>query len=246
MSGGTVVRVGRTALVAADAVNFLIMCSCIGALFAAGESVRVAVRWWLIRRRPVLTCAEFASARPGTAVVVVGRTAAGPVITAPRSGTACVGYQSVRVHHHEVSDNYTETTIDAGFERGDTWLHGDADDAEIHLALPVRTRKLFHFNSPMMVRVAHIEDRDNSLRDQRAEQEFIVPADRPVVAAGVVAVADGGSGRLYLDGDDWPNGTAQGRAGDVARRFARDIAVLLCTALALTGLATGLIQVVRR
>ncbi|TYC05182.1 hypothetical protein FXF53_06120 [Micromonospora sp. WP24] len=129
MSDGTVVHVGRTALVAADAVNFLILCICIGALFAAGESVRVALRWWLIRRRPVLTCAEFASARLGTAVVVVGRTAAGPVITAPRSGLACVGYQPVRVHHHEVSDNYTETTTDAGFERGDTWLHDDADDA---------------------------------------------------------------------------------------------------------------------
>ncbi|MEE6259106.1 hypothetical protein [Plantactinospora sonchi] len=214
----------------------------VGALSSGIAAARVALRWWLIGRRPVLTCAEFASARPGTRVVVVGRTAAGPVITAARSGRACVGYQSVRSHDHVVNDNYTETTTDADAESGDTRLHGDVGDAPIHLARPVRTRKLFLFNSAMMVLSARDEDPRNDFHDQRIEQEFIVPADRPVVAAGVVA-ADGDPRVVFLDGDDWPNGTAQGRAGAVARRFARDVAVLLCTALALTGLATALSQV---
>ena len=165
------------------------------------------------------------------------------MITASRSGRACVGYQSVRIHHHVVSDNYQETSTDDGLEQGDTRLYGDVDDAPIHLARPVRTRRLFLFDSPMMVLAAQVEDPDNDMRDQRVEQEFIVPADRPVVAAGLVAAADGDLGGLFLDGGDWPDGTAQGRVGDVARRFARDIAVLLCTALALTGLATELRQV---
>lgn len=246
MSGGAGIRVGHSAVVAADAVRLLVWWIWVGALSSAIAAARVALRWWLIRRRPVLTCAEFESARPGTRVVVVGRTAAGPVITAGRSGRACVGYQSVRSHDHVVNDNYTETSTDADAEQGDTRLHGDVGDAPIHLARPVRTRKLFLFNSAMMVLGARVEDPRNDIHDQRIEQEFIVPADRPVVASGVVAAADGDLGGLFLDGGDWPDGTAQGRVGDVARRFARDVAVLLCTALALTGLATALSQVAGR
>ncbi|GIF78079.1 hypothetical protein [Asanoa siamensis] len=221
-------------------MGILMMCASIGAVFAAVGAAQVALRWWLIRRRPVLTCAEFASARPGTAVVVVGRTAAGPVISAYHSGVACVGFQVVRVHEHVVSDNYTETIKDPGFDNGDTRLHDDVGDATIHVAGPVRTGKMLLFNSPMMVAVRTIEDPRNDNRDRRAEREFVVPANRPVVAAGVVATRDGDPGSLFLDGDGWPNGTARGRLGGVTRRFARDVAVLLCVAVVLTALAIAL------
>ncbi|MGH1554550.1 hypothetical protein ACRAWF_29320 [Streptomyces sp. L7] len=185
-----------------------------------------------------MTCAEFGGAEPGTAVVVVGRTAAGPVLTAPRSRKPCVGYHSVHIHNHVVSGNYEETTRNVGPEQGDTALHGDGE--QVFLAEQVRTRKLFMGNHSAMFIAAEIEDPHNSASDQRTEQEFIAPADRAVVAAGVVTVTTDDPRERFLDWGEWTDGSTQGGIDVLSRRFAWGFVLAMTGTLALAGAAIQL------
>jgi hypothetical protein len=188
----------------------------------------------------VLTCAEFAAATPGTAVVVVGRTAVGPVVSAARSRTPCVGYQSVFIRNRTVSDNYSESTITLGPEQGDLMLHGD-DGATVVLAHEVRTRRLLLSRNPMLVAAAEIEDPNSSRHEQRIEREFVASADRPVVATGVVATVAWDPGRLILDRRNGVDGSAEGTVDDLSQTFTWEIILLVIGTAALAGLAVLLV-----
>ncbi|MFF7473598.1 hypothetical protein [Streptomyces sp. NPDC008092] len=225
-------------------MKLLIVVACLGALLSAGGTVRVVLRRLNIRSRPVLTCAEFGGAEPGTAVMLVGRTAAGPVLTAPRSRRPCVGYHSVRIHSRVISSNAEETTRVVGPAGGDTTLYGDG--ARVFLAEQVRTRKLFMGNLPMMFMARQFEDPRNTASNQRTEQEFIVPADRAVVAAGVVAVTTGDPCERFLDRGHWTDGSTQGGIDALLRRFAREVVLAVIGTLAFAGAAIQLTYLAAR
>lgn len=223
-----------------DPMNPLVLIAGIGAVCSAVGLVRIVWRWLRIRGRPVLTCAEFAAVEPGTAVVVVGRTADGPLLTTPRSHQPCVGYQSVFIRNHTVSDNYEESTISVGPERGDVMLHGD-DGARVRLAYEIRSRNLFVGEQAMMVIGAEATDHDKVSHDRRTERELFVPASRAVVAAGTAAVVDGDPGQLILNSGSWVDGSGRGGVDGLSRRFAGNVALLATSTLGLVGLTIVLI-----
>jgi hypothetical protein len=219
-------------------VQFLILVVGVGTLVAAGNAVRVAVRWWHVRRRPLLTCADFASVARGTLVVVHGRTADGPMINAPRSTLACVGHQTIKFHTHVVSDNYNEHSRDVGFEAGDTDLYGP-DGTRVPLGERIRTSKLFVTAPPMMIIAANSDDPRNDSTDQRTEEEYIVPADLAVVATGVVTLDEHGNRSLEWAGKR--DGSAAGRADRIAHKFVHDLVFLVILTAVLATVTTSLI-----
>jgi hypothetical protein len=222
-------------------VKLLMVLAYLGAVFLFGGTVRTLARWSDIGNRPVLTCGELAGAEPGTPVLLVGRTAAGPVLTVRHGSEPCVGYLSVRTHHRVISDNYEETTTDAGPDSGDVTLHGDG--TRVFLAQRIRTDRLT-MGPAMMTLARTIEDYHYTQSEQRTEQVYVVPPERPVVAAGTVAVND--SGEAYLEWSQWTDGSMQGDADGVSRAFALDFALLLGVTLAVAAAAILLTYLVVR
>ncbi|MDG4762706.1 hypothetical protein O7632_01035 [Solwaraspora sp. WMMD406] len=186
-------------------------------LFRRGQ-----LRWRRLRSRPVLTFAQVAAARPGTKVIVTGRTGNGRLGYGPFSGEPCVWYQIVRRATREISSEATETTETVEQEWGDRHLYTDDGDAPTRIPVTVTLgrQSLLASRSPMIRQ--SVADRDGGTRPGKSItyrlHEYVVVADRPVTVAGVVRRR---GAEPELARDDWTDGTVVGaEPSELSTRYA--------------------------
>jgi hypothetical protein len=195
-----------------------------------GVAIRSLRRWLVLRRLPVVSCTSFTAAEPGTAVILTGRTANGPLLAASRSGRECVHHLTIYVHEYHYSGEGSTVTERIGPGEGDSRLHGEPG-IEVDIDVEVGRRNLFVGAPALLINVPldrpRFTDRPG---DEYYERELITPAGRQVFAAGTVS-----PGRERLEPYYTVTGSAVGDVSDLGRRFRTEIAWLVPSALALTG-----------
>lgn len=210
----------------------LVLMTVVGAAATGGLAIRSLKRWLVLRRLPVVSCTSFAATEPGTAVILTGRTADGPLLAAPRSGRECVHHLTIYVHEYHPSEGGGTVTERDGPSNGDSRLHDEAGIAvDIDIDVEVGRRNLFIGAPALLTDVPLDRPRFTDIPGyEYYERELITPAGRQVFAAGTVS-----PGRERLERYYTVIGSAVGDVSDLGRRFRTEIAWLAPIALALIG-----------
>lgn len=121
---------------------FVVLTTVVGAVATGGLATRSLRRWLVLRRLPVVSCTSFTALEPGTAVILAGRTADGPLLAAPRSGRECVHHLTIYIHEYHYSGEGSTITERIGPGEGDSSLHDEAGIA-VDIDVAVGRQKLF-------------------------------------------------------------------------------------------------------
>jgi hypothetical protein len=209
---------------------WLVILTVVGVVSTGAPAIRSLRHWLVLRRLPVVSGASFLAVKPGTAVILTGRTASGPLLAAPRSGRECVHHQTIHIHEYHYSGEGSEITERIGPGVGDNRLHGEAGIA-VDVDVAVGRRKLFVAAPALLIsfypRRPEFIDRPG---DEYYERELITPPGLRVFAAGMVSA---GGERLEPYGP--VIGSAIGDVTELGSRFHTEIAWFGGSTLVLTG-----------
>jgi hypothetical protein len=205
-------------------------------VFAYGFAVVFTVLAWRARlrrvriaARPVLSIAEIADTEPGTAVVVAGRAASGPLLRAPWSGVPCVWWED------EVISVPRTRSMSKTEESGAADLHDDAG-SRVEIA-PALGRSWLLGDRERMMRKTFYRNYDYP---DVSRTEHVVDAGTEVVVAGVVGIAIFTPGGRRLNYVNWVDGTARAPLDELPDELIRTERLYLASAVLLILIAVGL------
>jgi len=219
-------------LVLQSVMRLVLVLAWLAALVAAGWALKAVWRWTAIRTRRRVTCDEAASAA-GKRVLLVGRTAAGPLLSVPGRPRPSVASRVVELHERTHHPDYVETTEHDGPVTGDEGLYG-VGGARVLIDPVVGRRPLVFGHDPMMIATGTTTLETGDLRVSRTT--FEVSADRPVIALGTIRLDAGTDGHL-LTFDAAADGSIYGDPAELARSSGIEVLKCSAAALATAGLA---------